>query len=564
MSNASNNQHPTHGKHAAPPKGTSAKARTAQASPAAAPANRARASRVSASTGQARTGAPSSRAGAQSAYRPLTGGPYAVEMEPVPSRDKKPASGSKAAKVVGIVFGVIVGALLVVYLVGVAVFAGHFWPNAKMGTHDISLKTPDEITAILEEGVEAYSLRIHGDGLDVSLSANEAGVDFSAEHVVSQMFERANAWAWPAEVFSEHDETEGLAATLDESGVSDKLQSAIDAVNETAVAPENASVAYDESAKMFTVVKETYGTQIDSAFVMKAVENAVATLQGEIVLDASALAKPTILSTDQRITDAAAKANGMILVNVQFMMAGTLAATLDASVVAPCVAIADDLSVSLNEDALASWAEGVASSCSTVGTTRTYTRPDGKQVSVSGGSYGWKVDSDALLDAAKEAIESDQTGQVDVPCSQSGSAFSGVGARDWGARYIDVDLSSQHAWLYDESGCVVWESDIVSGKPSSGGGSLTPSGVYVINSNSGGSTLKGTNDDGSKYETPVTYWMPFVGNLIGFHDATWQSAFGGTRYKDGAGSHGCVNLPYSKAEALHNACRTGDVVVCHW
>lgn len=501
--------------------------------------------------------------GGYSAYRPASAGSYAVEMEPVPLHDGK--NGKRAGKVAAIVCGSIAGAVLVAYLVGVAVFSGHFWPNAKMGSTDISFKTPDEITSELEQGVETYSLRIHGDGLDVTLSANEAGVDFNADRIVSGMFEAANAWAWPLEVLSEHDETGALVATLDESGVSDELHSAIDAVNSDTQAPVNATVAYDESTKMFAVVKERYGTQINVDVVMKAMADAVSTLQREVVLDESALSKPTILSTDQRVIDAAAQANGMILVNVQFTLAGTPVTSLDASVVAPCIAIGDDLSVSLNEDALGEWADKVAATYSTVGNKRTYTRADGKQVSVSGGSYGWKIDRDALLDAAKAAIDSDQTGQVDLPCSQTGTAApSADGGRDWGARYIDVDLGAQHAWLFDESGAVVWESDIVSGKPTSTSGSLTPSGVYVINSNSGGSTLKGTNDDGTKYETPVTYWMPFVGNLIGFHDATWQSAFGGTRYKDGAGSHGCVNLPYGMAEALHNACRTGDVVVCHW
>lgn len=140
---------------------------------------------------------------------------------------------------------------------------------------------------------------------------------------------------------------------------------------------------------------------------------------------------------------------------------------------------------------------------------------------MSGGSYGWKVDRDALFDWAKAAIEADQTGEADLPCSQTANAWNGVGGRDWGARYIDIDLSAQHACLFDENGEVIWESDIVSGKPRGGSGSLTPTGVYVINSNSGGSTLEGTNDDGSKYKTPVTYWMPFVGNLIGLHDASW-------------------------------------------
>ena len=57
--------------------------------------------------------------------------------------------------------------------------------------------------------------------------------------------------------------------------------------------------------------------------------------------------------------------------------------------------------------------------------------------------------------------------------------------------------------------------------------------------------------------------MPFDGNAIGFHDATWQAAFGGTRYKSGFGSHGCVNLSYSKAQELYGIIQVGDVVIVH-
>ena len=504
--------------------------------------------------------------GAHSAYRaayPNQASAYAVEMEPVSSRgSEKKRSGGKIAAIVG---GSILGVLLVAYLAGVAVFSGHFWPNSKMGANDISLKTPEEIVSMLDQDIEAYSLHVHGAGLDVTLSADDAGVEFNAEHVVSGMFKAANAWAWPLEAFSEHDVTDALVATLGESGVSDKLQTAIDAVNANAEAPVNATVAYDEAAGMFSVVKERYGTQVNADAVAAAVEDAVKSLKSDVAIDEKAFSQPSVLSSDQRVIDAAAQANGMILVNVQFTLGGATVATLDASAVAPCIVIGDDLSVGLDDDALGTWADAVVSANTTVGSKRTYTRADGKQISVSGGSYGWKVDREALLEAMKAAIDSDQTGQAELPCSQTAAlAPASSGGRDWGARYIDIDLSSQHAWLFDESGAVVWESDIVSGKPTSSSASLTPAGVYVINSNSGGSTLKGTNDDGTKYETPVTYWMPFVGNLIGLHDATWQSSFGGTRYKDGAGSHGCVNLPYSKAGELHNLCRAGDVVVCHW
>jgi lipoprotein-anchoring transpeptidase ErfK/SrfK len=49
----------------------------------------------------------------------------------------------------------------------------------------------------------------------------------------------------------------------------------------------------------------------------------------------------------------------------------------------------------------------------------------------------------------------------------------------------------------------------------------------------------------------------------GFHDATWQSVFGGDRYTYN-GSHGCINMSYSDAETLYGLVWMGMPVVMHW
>ena len=116
--------------------------------------------------------------------------------------------------------------------------------------------------------------------------------------------------------------------------------------------------------------------------------------------------------------------------------------------------------------------------------------------------------------------------------------------------------------IYDETGTLIWEAPCVSGTPN--GAHNTPTGVFWLNQKASPSVLKGTNLDGSKYESAVRYWMPFVGNVIGLHDADWQAAFGGTLYQQGRGSHGCVNLPVGSAADLFGIIQSGDVVVCHW
>ena len=68
-----------------------------------------------------------------------------------------------------------------------------------------------------------------------------------------------------------------------------------------------------------------------------------------------------------------------------------------------------------------------------------------------------------------------------------------------------------------------------------------------------------------KYESPVSYWMPFEGNMIGFHDATWQNdkSFDNAESYKWCGSHGCINLRLADAKALHDCIKVGLCVVVH-
>lgn len=113
--------------------------------------------------------------------------------------------------------------------------------------------------------------------------------------------------------------------------------------------------------------------------------------------------------------------------------------------------------------------------------------------------------------------------------------------------HIEVDITRQTVWIYKDGECIL-ETPCVTGKPSAGNG--TPTGVYYLSYKTTNAVLKGYNSDGSlAYASPVKYWMPFNGG-IGFHDASWQASFGGSRYLT-HGSHGCVNLPFESAKILY-------------
>ena len=85
----------------------------------------------------------------------------------------------------------------------------------------------------------------------------------------------------------------------------------------------------------------------------------------------------------------------------------------------------------------------------------------------------------------------------------------------------------------------------------------TPGGVFGLTYKTRNAVLRGTN-----YETPVSYWMPFNGN-IGMHDANWRSSFGGDIYQTN-GSHGCINMPVNKAKEIYGYVEKNMPVVCYY
>ena len=118
--------------------------------------------------------------------------------------------------------------------------------------------------------------------------------------------------------------------------------------------------------------------------------------------------------------------------------------------------------------------------------------------------------------------------------------------------YVYVNTGEQHL-TYFKDGKAVLSCPVVTGNVSAG--HSTPKGVFMVNWKCMNITLKGED-----YESPVTYWMPFIGGQVGFHDAPWRGAFGGNIYRY-SGSHGCINMPSSYAAQLYSMLEVGTPVV---
>lgn len=117
-------------------------------------------------------------------------------------------------------------------------------------------------------------------------------------------------------------------------------------------------------------------------------------------------------------------------------------------------------------------------------------------------------------------------------------------------KYILVDISDQTLKYYVK-GKVKLKSKVVTG----GRGCGTPTGRFKLHHKA-----RNVNLTGPGYVSHVNYWMPFIGQSYGMHDASWRSQFGGSIYKYN-GSHGCVNMPRSKVSKLYKMVPNGTRVI---
>lgn len=471
------------------------------------------------------------------------------------SPQKKPKATPKKGRRLWIVPVAIVGAAAVVYLGGVAVFSNVFMPQTRLNGQDVSLMAVADAAEQAEGPLSSYSFRVTGDGLDLTIGADEAGLARDGQAMAREALGQQGAWAWPLGLTGTRELEVECPVTADES----KLEALLaDAAQKAAEAdPDQKDIAFDEASGTYVLADATLAAHLDAKAAAAYVAGELADMPDSVTLGDESLAGGS------ELRDQLARLNSYVGATQTFTLGGNEAATVDATRISGWLSEGQDGSVTLDREAITSWCRGeLSDQLDTVGKERTYTRPDGKVITVSGGIYGWSIDGAALADQIAAALEAGTVGTIEIPCVSSAVTVN-PGGQDWGARYIDVDRAEQHARFYGDDGSIIWESDVVTGQPNKGHD--TPAGVWSITSREHGDiNLRGpVGDDGEpEWDSHVQYWMGVVGSAVGFHNAPWRSQFGGNIYT-WYGSHGCINLSMEKADELYNVIQVGDVCIVH-
>ncbi|MGL4758036.1 MAG: L,D-transpeptidase [Patescibacteria group bacterium] len=108
-----------------------------------------------------------------------------------------------------------------------------------------------------------------------------------------------------------------------------------------------------------------------------------------------------------------------------------------------------------------------------------------------------------------------------------------------------VDIKKQRLSVFEKApgqakGKFITSYQILTGKNSK----PTPTGVFYTNSNRQISSKTDIKLTGSYGTALVSVWIPFIDNMIAFHDAPWRAQweFGNKKQQEIKGSSGCINM----------------------
>lgn len=464
----------------------------------------------------------------------------------------------KSRKNVGIILGGMLVVVGLLYFCAVVYFTGHFYINTKINGIDFSGKSAEKVEGYIKQRIEGYELKIvEQDNESDIIKGNEISLKYKANSEIKSALKRQSAFLWPKAFFAKSQTQITIEVQYDEDALNTKIQS-LKAVSSEQEEPVSAFPKFD--GKSFVIEPEVYGTKVDLAILEKKVKQSIKELKSELnMVGEECYIMPEYTSKSSEVQEACKKLNEYLKATITYKMDNDV--IVDKALIATWLTWDDKMEVSIDEEKIKEWMREFGSTYDTIGKTRSITTPTGKTASVSGGTYGWSIDETEETKNLIENIKNGERLEKEPVYEQTAASHS---EQDWGDTYVEVDLSEQHMW-YIVNGSVQLETDVVTGLASDPNRE-TPAGVYSILEMKRDKVLTGeTNPSTGEpiYRTKVSYWMRGTWTGIGFHDATWQSAFGGNRYQTSAGSHGCINMPLDQAAALYDVLEMGTPVVIH-
>lgn len=439
---------------------------------------------------------------------------------------------------------------------GVYIYKGQqykrvFFPNTVINGIDASGKSVEEVKALIASEIDGYVLTIEErDGETEQIAGDDIGLHSEFDGSLETLLEAQEPMKWWSLQKEEKTYEIETMVVYEEELLMEKVDGLRCFSEELVKAPENAYLSDYVSGQGYAIVPETRGNLLVKETAVAGIVDAIHNLQPSVSFEElDAYEKAEITSTDEELVKVADSLNKQAGVTVTYQF-GDKTEVLNGDTIHAWLSVNADKTIGLDRDAVAAYVKSLASKYNTAYQPKTLKTSYGKTVTIKKGFYGWRINQSEETDQLYNIIRSGESQTREPVYSQTAASH---GANDYGDTYVEINLTAQRLFFYKDGKLLV-EADFVSGNASKNYD--TPAGAYPLTYKERNATLKGED-----YATPVSYWMPFNGN-IGMHDANWRSSFGGSIYKT-SGSHGCVNLPPSAAKTIYENISAGMPVLCY-
>lgn len=456
----------------------------------------------------------------------------------------------KRTKKVGLTVAVIVTVIAVVYIGFSIFFQKHFCFGTKVGGISVGGRSAEGVEELIRQEIDTYVLTLTGreNAVD-TISGSDIGIAPVFHGEAERLLEAQKGYAWLVTLFLGQEFDLDRVISYDEDALSDVIESLPMVTDENQRRPVNATYSAYSEETGYTLVPADYGTAIDVKALKNAAAEAITSLADELNLsDSGCYVNPEVGDDNEKLLTLLEDLNRYVGTTITYEF-GDEREILDAGRIHEWLGDEDGI-ISVDEEAVLTYVKSLGKTYNTAYKPKEFQTSYGKTVTITSGFYGWKIDNSGEVAQIMEDLAAGEAVTREPVYAQTANSH---GEKDYGDSYVEINLTAQHLFLY-KNGKLIVESDFVSGNVAKG--HTSPSGAF-------GLTYKTTNAilRGADYATPVTYWMPFAGD-VGMHDATWRKTFGGSIYKT-SGSHGCINLPFSAAKTIYENVEKGFPVLVY-
>ncbi|MFR3685437.1 MAG: L,D-transpeptidase family protein [Enterococcus sp.] len=428
-------------------------------------------------------------------------------------------------------------------------YAERLLPKTKVNSINVGGLTLEQANKKLNAELTEAPFEIHlGSTLWKQIKRSDFGWQTDHLEELSRIKQKQKPFAWgiTSLLGSQHNLPKMYDQTKVNQLVAD-LNTVLLETNAARVPTKNATIEWQED--QFVIVPEKQGDTFDVEAVKSALKEYLE--NGEDSLDTEDYyAQPVLTKEDSTLKKLKAKMNQLAKLEAVYTIGGKQL-TIPTQELSSWLTTNEKAEVLLKQDQVTAFVTKLNEENNTKENPTSFNSTLRGTVSVPVGIYNWTIDIPSeVAELSAQILKGENFNRTPKVVSDVENIQTSIGGT-----YVEVDLQNQHMWYYKD-GALQFETDIVSGKPST----PTPPGLNYVRSKSMDQVLRGLNEDGSKYASPVRYWMPIDDTGVGIHDSDWQYAYGGDLWLY-RGSHGCINTPPAKMAELYPMLEEGTPVL---